>query len=242
MNTTVKVALITGANKGIGFEIARQLTQSGCMVLLGARNPSRGIEAAEKFKHLGDVRAIELDLDRPNTIEQAAKTINAQFGRLDILVNNAGMVDPADGLPSKTDIDAVDRILATNFIGTLRVTQAMLPLVKQSASGRIVNLSSQLGSLTLNGDPAWRFAPFKLLGLCASKAAVNMLTVQLAFELRDTPIKVNSAHPGFIATDSTQHQGDQTAEEGAVEPVRLALLSDNEPTGGFFSQEGELPW
>ena len=242
MNANGKVALITGANKGIGFEIARQLGQAGCTVLLGARNPDRGAVAAEKLKPFGDVRAIEIDLDRPDTIESAAQTIHAQFGRLDILVNNAGIVDSNDGAPSKAEISAVERILTTNFIGTLRVTQAMLPLVKQSADGRIVNLSSPLSSLTYNGDPEWKYAGFKLLGYCASKAAINMLTVQLAFELRDTNIKVNAADPGFTATDATQHQGEQTAEEGAVQPVRLALLDDDGPTGGFFAASGELAW
>lgn len=169
------------------------------------------------------------------------KTIKAEFGRLDILINNAGIADSADGLPSKADIDAIDRIFATNFIGTLRVTQAMLPLIKQSA-GRIVNMSSELGSLMHNGDPEWKFAPYKFLGYSVSKAALNMLTVQLAFELRDTNIKVNSANPGFTATDLNQHRGEQTVEEGAIKPVRLALLGDEKPTGGFFEKDGELPW
>lgn len=242
MNASGKVALITGANKGLGFEIARQLAQAGCIVLLGARDISRGTEAAEKLKNLGEVRVIELDYARPDTIEHAAKTIKAESGRLDILINNAGIADPADGLPSKTDVAAVERIFATNFIGTLRVTQAMLPLLKKSASGRIVNMSSNLGSLTFNSDPEWKFAQHKLLGCCASKAALNMLTLQLAFELRDTDIKVNSANPGFTATDLNEYRGEQTVEEGAVEPVRLALLDDDGPTGGFFEKDGENPW
>jgi NAD(P)-dependent dehydrogenase (short-subunit alcohol dehydrogenase family) len=242
MNANEKVALITGANKGLGLEIARQLAQKGCTVLLGARDLTRGTEAAETLKELGDVRAIEIDYARPDTIPHAAKTIEAEFGRLDILVNNAGIADSADGLPSQTDVAAVERIFATNFIGTLRVTQAMLPLIKKSTSGRIVNMSSNLGSLTFNGDPAWKFAQSKLLGYCASKAALNMLTVQLAYELRDTNIKVNSANPGFTATDLNRHRGEQTIEEGAIEPVRLALLGDDGSTGGFFEKDGEIPW
>lgn len=242
MNANGKIALITGANKGLGLEIARQLAQNGCTVLLGARDLSRGTEAAEALRASGDVQPIEIDYARPDTIEHAAKTIRAEFGRLDILVNNAGIADPADGLPSQTNIDAVERIFATNFIGTLRVTQVMLPLVKQSASGRIVNMSSELGSLTHNGDPEWKFAQTKLLGYCASKAALNILTVQLAFELRDTNIKVNSANPGFTATALNGHRGEQTVEEGAIEPVRLALLGDDGPTSGFFEKDGEYPW
>lgn len=241
MNANGNVALITGANKGLGFEMARQLTQAGCTVLLGARDPLRGQEAAERLKHLGNVRAIEVDLDRPDTIDLAAKTIDAEFGRLDILVNNAGIADLfADGLPSKTNITAVERIFAVNFIGTLRVTQAMLPLIQRSANGRIVNVSSGLGSLTRNGDPEKTFT--RLLGYGASKAALNMLTVQLAFELRDTPIKVNSANPGYTATDLNQHRGEQTVEEGVVVPLRLALLDDNGPTGGSFDKAGEALW
>ncbi len=241
MNANGKIALITGANKGLGFEIARQLTQAGCTVLLGARDPARGKEAAEMLKHLGNIRAIEIDFDRPDTIDLAAKTIDTEFGRLDILVNNAGIADlSSDGLPSQANIAAVERIFAINFIGTLRVTQAMLPLIKQSASGRIVNMSSGLGSLTRNSDPEKKFA--RLLGYGASKTALNMLTVQLAFELRDTRIKVNSANPGYTATDLNQHRGEQTVEEGAVVPLRLALLDDNGPTGGSFNKDGEAPW
>lgn len=241
-NANGKVALITGANKGLGLEIARQLAQNGCTVLLGARDLTRGTEVAKTLKAFGDVQPIEIDYARPDTIEHATKMIEAEFGRLDILVNNAGIADPADGLPSQTDVDAVERIFTTNFIGPLRVTQVMLPLIRKAASGRIVNMSSNLGSLTFNGDPTWKFAGHKFLGYAASKAALNMLTVQLAFELRNTNIKVNSANPGFTATDLNGHRGEQTVEEGAVEPVRLALLGDDGPTGGFFEKDGENPW
>lgn len=242
MNANEKVVLITGANKGLGLEIARQLAQKNCTVLLGTRDRTRGITVAEMLKQVGNVQPIEIDYARPDTITQAAKTIDAEFGRLDILVNNAGMADPADGLPSQTDVTAVEHILATNFIGPLRVTQAMLSLIRKSTSGRIVNMSSELASLTLNGDPAWKFAQSKLLGYCASKAALNMLTVQLASELRGTNIKVNSADPGFTATDLNQFRGEQTIGEGAMEPVRLALLDDDGPTGGFSGRDSELPW
>ena len=242
MNSNSKVALVTGANKGIGFEIARQLAKNGCTVLLGSRNLDRGIAAAKKLETSGNVIPIEIDYDRIDTIEQAATTVENEFGRLDILINNAGILDPTDGLPSQADIATTERIFATNFIGVLRVTQAMLPLVKKSTNGRIVNMSSTLGSLTLNRDPKWEYASTKPLGYCASKAALNMLTIQLAYELRDTSIKVNSANPGYTATDLTQHRGVQTVEEGATEPIRLALLDEDGSTGGFFSKEGEEPW
>jgi NAD(P)-dependent dehydrogenase (short-subunit alcohol dehydrogenase family) len=240
---TTRFALITGANKGIGFEIARQLGKADHRILLGARDASLGKAAASTLKAEGiNVRFINIDLNKPATIQAAATTIAADYGRLDVLVNNAGIADRADGLPSKTSIDAVRRIFDTNFFGTLAVTQAMLPLLLSSSSGRIVNVSSGLGSLVLNGDPSWEFSQAKFLGYNSSKAAVNMLTVQLAAELRNTGIKVNSADPGFTATDLNAHRGRQTIPEGAAAAVRLALLPNDGPTGGFFSASNPEPW
>jgi NAD(P)-dependent dehydrogenase (short-subunit alcohol dehydrogenase family) len=189
-----------------------------------------------------DAVFVELDVERPETIEHACSAIAKEFGRLDILVNNAGVADPADGPPGTASLDAVHRVLQTNFLGALAVAQIMLPLLRTSPAGRIVNVSSGLGSLELNGRPNWEFAPFKLIGYCASKAALNMLTVQLAYELRDTAIKVNSAAPGYTATDLNGHRGTQTIEQGATVPVRLALLPADGPTGGFFSASGSEPW
>ena len=239
----VRVALVTGANKGIGFEVARQLANAGLTVFLGARNSKTGEEAAATLRAESlDVRHVELDLDRPETIAATAATITGYAGHLDALVNNAGIVDAADGPPSTVDLSAARRVMDTNFFGTLMVTQTMLPLLRAAPAGRIVNMSSGLGSLTLNGDPNWGFAAAKLVGYNTSKAAVNMLTVQLAYELRDTAIKVNSANPGFTATDMNGHRGTQTLEEGAAEPVRLALLPPDGPTGGFFETTGRNPW
>jgi NAD(P)-dependent dehydrogenase (short-subunit alcohol dehydrogenase family) len=189
-----------------------------------------------------DVGFVEIDLVRPESIQAAASLIHNDFQRLDVLVNNAGISDPGDGPPSKADIGAVRRVMDTNFFGTLMVTQAMLPLLHKSASGRVVNVSSGLGSLTLNGDPDWEFAHVKRMGYNTSKAAVNMLTVQLAYELRETSIKVNSADPGFTATDLNGHRGYQSVEQGAAEAIRLALLPDDGPTGGFFNSAGPEPW
>jgi len=141
-----------------------------------------------------------------------------------------------------SSIDAVRGVFDTNFFGSLAITQAMLPLLRKSAAGRVVNLSSGLGSLTRNSDPAWEFAPYKFLGYNASKAALNMLTVQLAAELKDSGIKVNSADPGFTATDLNGHRGTQTISEGATEAIRLALLPDDGPTGTFSDRKGEVPW
>lgn len=238
-----RIALVTGANKGIGFEIARQLGKSGACVLVGARDPTLGETAAATLRGEGlDARCINIDLGKPATIEVAASAILADHERLDILVNNAGVSDRGDGPPSTASIDAVRRVFETNFFGTLMVTQAMLPLLRKSKSARIVNVSSGLGSLTHNGDPAWEFANVKRMGYNGSKAALNMLTVQLAFELRDRGIKVNSADPGFTATDFNNHRGYQTVPEGAAAAIRLALLPDDGPTGGFFSASRQEPW
>jgi NAD(P)-dependent dehydrogenase (short-subunit alcohol dehydrogenase family) len=179
---------------------------------------------------------------RAETIRATAATIEAAHGRLDVLVNNAGIADRGDGPPSRADLDPVRRTLLTNFVGPAAIAQAMLPLLRRSPAGRIVNVSSGLGSLARNTDPGWEHAPVKFLGYSASKAALNMLTVQLAFELKDTPIKVNSADPGYTATDLNDHGGTQTVEEGAAEAVRLALLPSDGPTGGYFSSAGPVPW
>jgi NAD(P)-dependent dehydrogenase (short-subunit alcohol dehydrogenase family) len=238
-----KIALITGANKGIGLEVARQLGRNGCIVFAAARNPKLGQEAAAKLKMEGiDARFVELDVTRRETIGAAAALIEKDFGKLDILVNNAGIIDPGDGPPSTAHVEAVERVLQTNFFGALTVAQAMLPLVRKSGAGRIVNVSSGLGSLTFNADPKWQNTPWVLIGYCASKAAMNMMTVQLANELRDTPIKVNSAAPGYTATDMNQNRGTQTVEEGASEIVHLSLLPADGPSGGFFDSAGRRAW
>ena len=240
---TKKIALVTGANKGIGRAIAAQLAKTGMTVLLGARNAAAGEEAAAQLRKENlEVHFLHLDLVQPSTIEAAAASIASRFQRLDVLVNNAAIVDPADGPPGTANLNSVKRILDTNFHGTLAVTQAMLPLLRKAEQARIVNLSSGLGSLQMNSDPNWGFANFKLIGYCTSKAALNMLTVQLAYELRDTGIKVNAVSPGFVDTDMNQHQGTLTVDEGAAEPVRLALLPAEGPTGGFFGDGGRYPW
>jgi len=238
-----RIALITGANKGIGFEIARQVAQAGTGVQLGARDAARGETAAARLRAEGlNVQFISLDLGKPPSILAAAAFIEAAFGRLDVLVNNAGISDPDDGPPGSADIEAVRRVFETNFFGTLAVTQAMLPLLRKSSSARIVNVSSGLGSLEHNGNPEWEFTHVKRIGYNTSKAAMNMLTVQLAAELQGTGIKVNSANPGFTATDLNGHRGHQTVPQGAAEAIRLALLPDDGPTGGFFSTGRREPW
>ena len=236
------VALVTGANKGIGFEVARAMAKSGYLVLLGARNPTTGREAADALtREQLDVRFVELDVTRIETISAAAARFDAELGTLDVLVNNAGIADPHDGTPSRVSVDVIERVLRTNFLGAVATSQAMLPLLRRSDAGRIVNVSSDLGSITRHGDPAWNDSQVKVLGYCASKAALNMFTVQLAFELKDQGIAVNSVNPGFTATDLNGHRGQQTVEEGAAEIVRVAL-QEHGPSGKFLETGGELIW
>ncbi|MBX3580756.1 MAG: SDR family oxidoreductase [Rhizobiaceae bacterium] len=243
MTTSNRIALVTGANRGIGLEIARQLAQVETFVILGARDLEKGKAAARQLASEGlSAQAIRIDLNDVASIADAAEQIDAEHGRLDILVNNAGIVDAADGPPSISSPEAVRRILDTNFVGTLAVTQAMLPLLRRSPAARVVNLSSSLGSLSLNGDPASPYYAARLIGYNASKAALNMLTVQLNEELRDTAIVVNSVSPGYVRTDLTGHTGFMTAEEGAKLPVEYALLGDNAVSGKFVEASGETPW
>jgi NAD(P)-dependent dehydrogenase (short-subunit alcohol dehydrogenase family) len=242
-SSTKKVALVTGANKGIGFEISRQLGKDGVTVLMGARNVELGKAAAAKLQaEKLDVHFVHIDLEKADSIKAAAATIEREFKRLDILVNNAGIIVPGDGLPAQASVESVRRTFDTNVFGTIEVTQAMLPLIRKSPAGRIVNVSSGLASLSLNSDPAWEYAAIKYLGYGASKTALNMFTVQLAYELRETDIKVNSADPGYTATDLNGHRGPQTVEEGVIAAMRLALLGEDGPTGGFFDRNGQQPW
>ncbi|WP_230534295.1 SDR family oxidoreductase [Microvirga roseola] len=243
MADTNRIALVTGANKGIGLEIARQLAQAGVFVIVGARDPARAQAAVEDLSTQGlPAQFVHLDLNDHVSIAAAAETIRVEHGRLDILVNNAGIVDAADGPPTASSPEAVHRIMDTNFVGTMAVTQSMLPLLRRSPAARIVNLSSSLGSLTLNGDPTSPYYSARLIGYNASKAALNMLTVQLAQELRGTSIVVNSVSPGFVKTDLTGHSGFMTPEEGARLPVAYALLGEDAPSGWFVEPNGETPW
>lgn len=243
MTDMKKIALVTGANKGIGLEIARQLAEAGVAVILGARNLHRGQDAANDLEKTGlDVEAIKIDLTDEASIASAAERIAAKYGRLDILINNAGIVDPEDGPPSLSSTAATRRLMETNFLGTLAVTQAMLPLLRRSNAGRIVNLSTTLGSLAINGDPSSPYYEARLIGYNASKAALNMLTVQLAAELKNTSIVVNSVAPGYVKTDLTGGNGFMTPAEGARLPVEYALLGSDSVSGRFVEPHGNVPW
>lgn len=237
-----KIALVTGANKGIGLEIARQLGLQGITVIIGARDANRGSEAATQLQaEQIDADAVLLDVTNQTTIDNAATYIESKFGKLDILVNNAGIaIDNV--LPSQLDIEVLRRTYDTNVFGVFAVTKAMLPLLRKSEAGRIVNMSSGLGSLTQNSDPNYEYSHIKILAYNSSKTAVNAMTIQFAYELRDTPIKVNSADPGYVATDLNAHRGERTVQQGATAPVRLATLAADGPTGGFFDENGIVPW
>lgn len=238
-----RIALVTGANKGIGYEIARQLAVSGVSVLLGARDAGRGQAAAGELAAQGlDVSFVRIDVCDGASIAAAAGEIDFRHGRLDILVNNAGIADYTDGAPGKASLEAVRRELETNFVGALAVTQAMLPLLRRAEAGRIVNMTSSLGSLTLNGDPNWPFYGVRLIGYNASKAALNMLTIQLNAELADAGITAVSVCPGLVATDLSGHRGDRTPSEAAAFPVRMALLQAHDPNGICQSEQGAIPW
>jgi NAD(P)-dependent dehydrogenase (short-subunit alcohol dehydrogenase family) len=239
----MKIALVTGANKGIGFEIARQLSQQGIAVLIGARDEARGQEAAAELTARG-LRAAPLRLDVTDgaSVADAARDIAGQYGRLDILVNNAGITGGFRGAPSEVTADRLREVYDTNVFGVATVTGQLLPLLRQSAAGRIVNMSSGLGSLALSSDPGSEFGDYNLVTYQSSKTALNALTVAYAKELRDTAIKVNAADPGFTATDLNSHRGYRTVQQAAVVAVRLATLGADGPTGTFQDENGPVPW
>jgi NAD(P)-dependent dehydrogenase (short-subunit alcohol dehydrogenase family) len=236
------IALITGANKGIGYEIARGLGSKKIKVLVGARDQARGQAAVQKLKAEGaDAYFVELEVANHETIRSAAQWIEKEFGRLDILVNNAGIGDMGSK-PSGVDLARVREVYETNVFGPMDLTQTMLPLLRKSKHGRIVNVSSSLGSLTLATQPDSPMASFLVLGYNTSKTALNSMTVQFANELKDTPIKVNAICPGYCATDINGHSGPRTAAQGAAAAIEYATLGDDGPTGGYFNDAGRIPW
>jgi len=225
-----KLALVTGASRGIGLEIVRQLLAADVAVLAGVRDPARATLGIP----------IALDVTDAASIAAAAARIRAEFGRLDILVNNAGIAK--GGPPSTASLADVREVFETNVFGVIAVTQAMLPLLRESPAGRIVNVSSGIGSLTRVTDPSYEYKGAGGLAYGPSKSALNHVTIAFAQELAGTRIKVNAACPGYTATDLNGHRGARTVAQGAREPVRLALLPDDGPTGGYTNEDGPLPY
>ncbi len=246
------VALVTGANQGIGLQIAKDLAAHGFTVLVGSRNFEKGQTAAKSVG--ADARAVQLDVTDQASITAAAQRIRSELGRLDVLVNNAAIsrtlrhpgmtVEEAVKAtrPSVVSLDEMRAVWETNVFGVLAVTQAMLPLLREAPAARIVNVSSGVGSLTRNSDPAFHYRSIFGPVYPASKTALNAITLAMAIELEADGIKVNAACPGFTKTNLNNYAGTQTVEEGAREPVRLALLGPDGPTGTFSNASGPLPW
>lgn len=245
----MKFALVTGANKSIGFEVAQQLAQKGIYVYLGSRNLENGVEAVTKLKAKGlnNVEVIQLDITDDESVIEARKAIGKKTKVLDILINNAGIYG---GYP-QTALDAtIDQFKATydaNVYGVVRVTQAFIDLLKKSSAPRIVNVSSSQGSITLHSDPAYKYYDYKGVVYLSSKSALNMYTVVLAYELKNTNFKINAVCPGYTKTDFNGHRGPGTVKDAGKRIVKYALIDNDGPTGKFFSEEnnpvtGEIPW
>ncbi len=245
----MKTALITGANKSIGFETARQLLRHGYYVYLGSRDLAKGQQAVAQLKSEGfsQVEPLQIDVADSVSIAAARQVLGQKTNVLDVLINNAGisggMVQPALG----TSIGVIKEVFETNVFGVIEVTQAFIDLLRQSPAPRIVNVTSGLGSLTLHNDPTWKYYAVKGAAYQPSKAALNAYTIMLAYELRDTPFKVNAVDPGYTATDFNHHSGPGSVPEAAARLVKAALLGPDGPTSQFFSDDnapetGISPW
>lgn len=245
----MKRALITGANKSIGFEVTRQLLQKGYFVYIGSRSLENGREAARKLKAEGleDVDVIQLDVTDLESVKAARAEIEKKATMLDVLINNAGINGGFPQSALEATPEQFARVFDTNVTGVARVTQAFIDLLKKSPEPRIVNVSSSQGSLTLASDPSNKYYHHKGAIYQSSKSALNMYTIILAYELRDTPFKVNAVDPGFTKTDFNNHRGTGTVEEAGTRIVKYALIDKNGPSGKYFSDElfpetGECPW
>lgn len=245
----MKKVLITGANKSIGFETARQLLKKGYYVYLGSRNLENGQEAIAKLKAEGliEVEAIQIDVSDDESVKVARAEIGKKTDVLDVLINNAGISGGMPQAATETSIDTFKEVFDTNLFGVVRVTQTFMDLLKKSPEPRIVNVTSGLASLTLHNDPNWKYYAVKAAVYNSSKAALNMYTVVLAYELRDMPFKVNAVDPGYTATDFNHHSGPGTVEEAGARLAKYATLDVSGPTGKFFSDDnspetGESPW
>lgn len=240
MGTNKTLALVSGANRGIGLAIAAGLAKGGCQVLLGCRDLSRGEEAAKALLATGvKVQPVQLDTTDEASVAALAALIADEYGHLDVLINNAGIGLDYD--PRLSVMERIEQTVAVNIVGTVRLTEAMIPLLAGSKSPRIVNLSSELASFGLRHDPSWPHADKKMPTYAASKAAVNSLTVSYAESLADKGIKVNAICPGYTATEATNFMGTRTTEQAATIAIDLAIRADC-PTGTFVNDQGPLPW
>jgi NAD(P)-dependent dehydrogenase (short-subunit alcohol dehydrogenase family) len=244
-----KIALITGANRGLGFEIARQLGQSGAKTLVAARDAEKGKQAAAELEAEDlDVDTVVLDIESASSVEAATEQVTNDHGRLDILVNNAGILPEATtpDAAKPLDMSLFRRTFETNFFGTVAVTQGFLPLLRRSPAGRIVNVSSTMGSLADQSDPSSQYYDLVVPAYQTSKAALNGLTVALAKSLAGTPIKVNSVCPGWVQTDlggpANRAAAPLVADEAARIAVTMATLPDEGPSGQFVDRNGTVPW
>ena len=246
-----KVAFITGANRGLGLETARELGKQGIVVVLGSRDSKKGEVAAAKLRGEGiNAESLGFDITRPQDHQKAYDYFAKKYGQLDILVNNAGVWKESDtsspsSVPkpaSAVSPEILRETFDTNFFATVALTQKLLPQIRKASAGRIVNVSSILGSLTLHADPASPIYAFKVFAYDASKAALNAFTVHLAHELRDTKIKVNSAHPGWVKTDMGGPNATMEVSEGGKTSAQLAILPEDGPTGGFYHLGQQVPW
>ncbi|KGT86492.1 short-chain dehydrogenase [Erwinia typographi] len=239
-----RIALITGANKGIGYQTALQLGKKGIYILVASRDIEAGESAVMQLKQEGvSAEPLQLDITSKENIATAASYVESTFGKLDILVNNAGvMLDAFDKSPTQQSSEVWRKTFDVNLFGAVDVTNAFVALLKNSDAGRIVNVSSILGSMAANTDPESEFYNFKIPAYNISKSAINAWTVHLAYELRDTPIKVNAAHPGFVKTDLHGVDAPLTPEEGAYTSVALAMLADDGPNGEFYHVSERQPW
>jgi NAD(P)-dependent dehydrogenase (short-subunit alcohol dehydrogenase family) len=245
----MKTVLITGANKGIGFETARQLAQQGYHVYLGSRDLAKGQQAAQQLhaEGLAAVEAIALDVTSAESVAAARAEIGLKTQVLDALVNNAAITGGMPQAALGADVATFQQVFATNVFGVVQVTQAFIGLLRLAPQPRIVNVGSSGASLTLNSDPNWKYYHHKGAVYPASKAALHMYTIVLAYELRDTPFKVNAVDPGFTATDLNHHRGTGTVEDAGARIAKYVLVGEEGPTGKFISEEntpvtGDIPW
>lgn len=247
----MKIVLITGANKSIGFETARQLLQQGYYVYLGCRDIEKGQQAVSQLQAegLNQVEPIVIDVNDSDSIKAARALVGGKTPVLDVLINNAGIAGaiPLPQTALDTDISVFRQVFETNYFGVIEVTQAFIDLLRQSPEPRIVTVTSGLGSLTLQDDPAWKYYQVKPTAYVSSKAALNGYTLVLAYNLRDTSFKVNAVDPGYTATDFNNHSGPGTVPDAAARVVKAATLGPDGPTGQFFSDDnapetGISPW